>query len=433
MQDCQHHGVTDDKEEQVSSTQQSTHFEGAIDLTKPIGSSNLRIRLLEAEHGKLGSDRWSGKLDPFPWYQEMLVTNDGVHRDETIGVWMAFSHPEVQRVLSDATTFSSEYGNLGLQNVDDPLHRKLRLLVTHAFTPKRVGALEQRIAEVANRLIDGFAAAGAVDLVKEFTQPLSTTVIAELLGIPADDHSAFRRWTYEVSLGAVSFSEGQAVPEAPRQMAAYFAAMIEERRHSPDDGLITALIDAEVEGEKLSDGDIFNFCVLLLVAGNETTGNLIGNAVRLLSEHPEVRREIRADRSLLGPALEEVLRFRGSIQSMMRIAKDGAQIGGHEVESGSYVLAWIGAANRDPSVFDLPDVFDIHRSPNRHIAFGHGGHFCLGANLARLESRTALTVLDERLGDVDVAPGAVLTPLNTRIFYGVSSLPVVFAPGGADR
>jgi cytochrome P450 len=118
---------------------------------------------------------------------------------------------------------------------------------------------------------------------------------------------------------------------------------------------------------------------------------------------------------------------------MMRIAKDGARIGAHEVEPGSYVLAWIGAANRDPSVFDRPDTFDIHRRPNRHIAFGHGGHFCLGANLARLESRTALAVLEARLGEVDVAPGTVLEPLNTRIFYGVSSLPVVFVPTGADR
>ncbi len=404
------------------------HFEGAIDLTKPIGSANLRIRLMEAEQGQIGSDPWSGKVDPFPWYHELRATDGGVHRDPTIGMWMCFSYPEVQRVLSDAATYSSEFGNLGLQNVDDPLHRKLRMLVTYAFTPKRVAALEARIEELAHELIDGFCEAGAVNLVSDFTQPLSTTVIAELLGIPADDHSDFRRWTYEVSLGAVSFTEGEAVPEAPRQMAAYFAGMIEERRRHPDDGLITALLDAEVEGEQLTGGDIFNFCVLLLVAGNETTGNLIGNAVRLLSEHPDQRAEIRAKPDLRRQALEEVLRYRGSIQSMMRVAKKGARMGEHEIEEGSYVLAWIGAANRDPDVFDDPDTFDIHRSPNRHIAFGHGGHFCLGANLAKLEALTALRVLDERLGDVDVAPGTQFKPLNTRIFYGLSELPVVFAP-----
>jgi cytochrome P450 len=412
----------------VATTDQTAYFDGAIDLTKPIGSSNLRIRLLEAEHGQIGSPQWAGALDPFPWYQEMLATGGGVHRDPAIGMWMAFGYHEVQRVLSDAKTYSSQFGNLGLQNVDDPLHRKLRLLVTHAFTPKRVATLESRIAELANELIDGFAGHGEVDLVKAFTQPLSTTVIAELLGIPADDHSDFRRWTYEVSLGAVSFAEGQAVPEAPRQMAAYFAQMIEQRRREPDDGLISALLDARVEGEKLSGGDIFNFCVLLLVAGNETTGNLIGNAVRLLSEHPDARAEIRANPALLEPALEEVLRHRGSIQSMMRVAKAGARMGEHAVEEGSYVLAWIGAANRDPSVFERPDVFDIHRTPNRHIAFGHGGHFCLGANLARLEARVALRTLDARLGDVAVDPGATLTPLNTRIFYGLSALPLVFEP-----
>jgi cytochrome P450 len=402
------------------------YFDGAIDLTRPIGSANLRIRLIEAEQGQLGSDQWSGKIDPFPWYQEMLATNGGVHRDPTIGMWMAFGYSEVQRVLSDAATYSSQFGNLGLQNVDDPLHRKLRLLVTYAFTPKRVSALRDRITEVAHQLIDGFSEAGSVDLVKDFTQPLSTTVIAELLGIPADDHSDFRDWTYEVSLGAVAFADGEAVAEAPRQMAVYFAAMIEERRRNRDDGLITALLDAEVEGEKLTGGDIFNFCVLLLVAGNETTGNLIGNAVRLLSEHPDARAEIRATPELIDPTLEEVLRFRGSIQSMMRIAKEGARMGDHAIEAGSHVLAWIGAANRDPSVFENPDRFDIHRTPNRHIAFGHGGHFCLGAPLARLEARTALQVLDERLGDVDVDPSVQLTPLNTRIFYGLSALPVVF-------
>jgi cytochrome P450 len=407
--------------------------DGAIDLTNPIGSSNLRIRLLEAEHGQIGSRPWAGELDPFPWYHEMLASGGGVHRDPAIGMWMAFGYGEVQRVLSDAATYSSNFGNLGLQNVDDPLHRKLRLLVTHAFTPKRVATLADRIARLANELIDRFAGAGATNLVSEYTQPLSTTVIAELLGIPADDHSDFRRWTTEVSLGAVTFEEGEAVPEAPLQMAGYFAGMIERRRADPDDGLITALLDAEVEGEKLTDADIFNFCVLLLVAGNETTGNLIGNAVRLLSEHPDARAEIRATPALIDSALEEVLRYRGSIQSMMRVAKAGARMGDNPVAEGSYVLAWIGAANRDSAAFDQPDTFDIHRTPNRHIAFGHGGHFCLGANLARLEARTAILTLLERLGEVDVQPGVELVPLNTRIFYGLSALPVVFQAAGERR
>jgi cytochrome P450 len=410
---------------------EATYFDGTIDLTKPIGSSNLRIRLMEAEHGQIGSAQWSGAIDPFPWYQEMLASNGGVHRDPTIGMWMAFGFSEVQRVLSDADTYSSRFGNLGLQNEDDPRHRRLRLLATHAFTPKRVAALSGRIAEVTNLLIDEFAADGSVDLIKSFTQPLSTTVIAELLGIPADDHRDFRRWTYEVSLGAVGFNDSKAVAEAPRQMAAYFADLIEHRRRRPDNGLISALLNAEVDGQKLSRGDIFNFCVLLLVAGNETTGNFIGNAIRLLSEHPGVRAEIRASPSLLVPALEEALRYRGSIQSMMRVATEGARIGEHRVEPGSYVLAWIGAANRDPAVFERPDVFDIHRSSNRHIAFGHGGHFCMGANLARLEAMTAIRVIDQRLGDVDVAPDATLNPLNTRVFYGLSELPVVFAPSSS--
>ena len=402
-------------------------FDGAIDLSQPIGSANLRIRVLEAEAGRHDSDQWRGTLDPFSWYAEKRAAGDGIHRDPTIGMWMVFRYPDVQHVLSDAATFSSQYGNLGMQNVDPPRHRQLRLLVTHAFTPKRVESLKARIGEIADQLIDNFAEAGEADLVKDFTQPLSTTVIAELLGIPSDDHSAFRRWTQEVSLGAVRFKGREAAAEAPQQMAAYFSDMITEAKRRPRQDLISALLEARVDGDKLTDADIFNFCVLLLVAGNETTGNLIGNTVRLLSEHPDVRDEIRSDRALMKPALEEVLRYRGPLQSMLRLAPRGATLGEHTLEPGDFVLGFIGSANRDPKVFDDPERFDIHRKLNRHIAFGHGGHFCLGAALARMETMTAIWSLMDRLGDVDVAVAqSDLQVLNSRVFYGMAVLPVSF-------
>jgi cytochrome P450 len=410
----------------VRSSQAGGLFAGAIDLEEPIGSAALQVRKLEAKAGHVDHPMWRGVVDPWPWYREMREAGEA-HYEDSIGIWMVFSYAEVQRVLMDFEHFSSQFGNLGMQNVDPPRHRELRNLVTYAFTAKRVADLRERIHETADRLIDGFVDSGQVDLVTQFTQPLSTTVIAQLLGIPSDDHSDFRRWTEEVSQGSVPFEDGQAKASAPQQMAAYFAEMIEGRKRDPRDDLITALLEAQDSGAVLSDGDVFNFCVLLLVAGNETTGSLIGNAARLLAEHPQHQADLRGDEELIPPAIEEVLRYRGSLQSMMRVALPGAEINGQQLEHGQPVLAWIGSANRDPSVFDDPDRFDIRRRPKRHIGFGHGIHFCLGAPLARLETEIALTRLLRRLGEFDIPTGTVFEPVSSRIFHGLRHLPLTFA------
>lgn len=410
----------------VPSSQAPGLFAGAIDLGEPLGSAALMIRKLEAKAGFTDHPMWRGVVDPWPWYREMREAGEA-HYEDSIGIWMVFSYAEVQRVLMDSEHFSSQFGNLGLHNVDPPRHRELRNLVTYAFTAKRVANLRERIQETADRLIDGFVDSGQVDLVTQFTQPLSTTVIAELLGIPSDDHRDFRRWTEEVSQGSVPFEEGHAKASAPQQMADYFAGMIEERKRDPRDDLITALLEAQDSGAKLTDGDVFNFCVLLLVAGNETTGSLIGNAVRLLAEYPEFQADVRGDKELIPPAIEEVLRYRGSLQSMMRLALPGAEINGQLLEPGQPVLAWIGSANRDPSIFDDPDRFDIRRAAKRHIGFGHGIHFCLGAPLARLETEIALNRLLRRLGEFEIPTGTVFEPLSSRIFHGLRHLPLSFA------
>jgi cytochrome P450 len=410
----------------VRSSQAPGLFAGAIDLTEPLGSAALMIRKLEAKAGHLDHPMWRGVVDPWPWYREMREAG-GAHYEDSIGIWMVFSYAEVQRVLMDSEHFSSQFGNLGLHNVDPPRHRELRNLVTYAFTAKRVANLRERIQQIADRLIDGFVDSGQVDLVTQFSQPLSTTVIAELLGVPSDDHGDFRRWTEEVSQGAVAFVDGHAKASAPQQMASYFAEMIEERKRDPRNDLITALLEAQDSGAVLSDGDVFNFCVLLLVAGNETTGSLIGNAVRLLAEHPQDQADLRADEELILPAIEEVLRYSGSLQSMMRLALAGAEISGEQLEPGQPVLAWIGSANHDPSVFEDPDRFDIRRRPKRHIGFGHGIHFCLGAPLARLETEIALKRLLRRLGEFEVPTGTVFEPLSSRVFHGLRHLPLTFA------
>jgi cytochrome P450 len=209
-------------------------------------------------------------------------------------------------------------------------------------------------------------------------------------------------------------------------MTAYFYRLVEERRRAPRNDLVSALIAAQIEGEQLSLPELLGFCVLLLVAGNETTTNLIGNAILSFDEQPGTLDELRVHPELLPGAIEEVLRFRSPVQSMFRQVARPTTIGEQHLEAGASVLAWIGSANRDEQAFEDPDRFDIHRAPNKHLAFGHGIHFCLGAPLARLESRIALEALLRRLPNLRRVPGTLLEAQDSFIVYGVKSLPVTF-------
>jgi cytochrome P450 len=209
-------------------------------------------------------------------------------------------------------------------------------------------------------------------------------------------------------------------------MATYFLRFVEERRAAPGDDLLSALLQAQVDGEHLNLTELLGFCVLLLVAGNETTTNLIGNALLCFDEAPEALEEIRAKPELLPLAIEEVLRFRSPVQCMFRTVAQPTTLGDQQLAPGQSVLAWIGSANRDEAVFDDPERFDIHRTPNKHIAFGHGIHFCLGAPLARLEARIALETLLRRLPNPRRVPDVQLAPQDSFIVYGVKSLPMAF-------
>ncbi len=369
------------------------------------------------------------RLNPFPWYRTMRAEHP-VYRDGGGWAWNVFRYDDVLHVLSDYETFSSQFAgdrredsrdplSASLISTDPPRHRQLRALVTQAFTPRAVEALAPRITQIVDGLLDSALDGGRMDVIDDLAYPLPVIVIAELLGIPAADRARFKLWSDSVVGGGNMGS-----PTAQREMAAYFMTMVEQRRVAPGDDLISGLLRAEIEGQHLSLTELLGFCALLLVAGNETTTNLIGNAMLCFAEHPQVWERLRADPSRVPAAVEEVLRFRSPVQSMFRVAAAGAEIDGQAVPAGSHVVAWIGSANHDEAQFQDPERFDLDRAPNKHIAFGHGIHFCLGAPLARLEGKIALTALAERLAAFDIAPGARLEPFDSTIVYGVKHLPV---------
>jgi cytochrome P450 len=371
-------------------------------------------------------------LNPFPWYQHMRA-KEPVYYDESRGMWHVFRYSDVQEVLSDYATFSSERGRRmgqeseaglhdSLISSDPPRHRQLRALVNLAFTPRAVESLAPRITELVQGLLDAADDRGHMDLIWDFAYPLPVIVIAELLGIPTEERDRFKRWSDAVVSGG---DETLGFREAQQEMAAYFTRMVEARRQAPREDLISQLIAAEIDGERLELNAILGFCILLLIAGNETTTNLIGNAMLCLDEAPEAFAVLRRDPALLPSAIEETLRYRSPVQMMFRTVAHDTVLGGKSLRAGQPVIAWIGSANRDETVYPHAEEFQLDRTPNRHLAFGYGIHFCLGAPLARLEARIALATLIERFPDLRVRCIDQLEPLDSTVIYGVKRLPVV--------
>ncbi len=379
------------------------------------------------------------EVNPFPFYEQMR--NDRpVFYDRNSGLWNIFRYDDVQRVLSDYNTFSSQFSGspqdgdsvfaASMISTDPPRHRQLRGLVTQAFTPRAVEALAPRIQQIVDEQLDRVAAAGEMDAIRDLGYPLPVTVIAELLGIPAEDRQRFKHWSdmvvtmSNVSDGNVGSEEmdGRAVFE----MSGYFLDMIQQRRQSPGTHLISGLVKVEVDGQKLEVMELLGFCSLLLVAGNETTTNLIGNAILTFTEHPQARSNLRERPDLLPGAIEEVLRFRSPVQSMYRLAKEDVVLADQVIPTGSRLVAWIGSANHDDHQFLAPETFDIERSPNRHLAFGQGIHYCLGAPLARLEAKIALDGLLKRFCEVALTPDVVIERMPSTLVYGLRSVPIIF-------
>lgn len=378
-------------------------------------------------------------LDPFPHYRRMRETVPVFH-DEQSGSWHAFRYDDVQRVLSEHATFSSRMGGdepsetgqlfaASLITTDPPRHRQLRSLVTQAFTPKAVDALAPRISHLTEELLDRIASAGTADLIGALAYPLPVIVIAELMGIPPEDRDRFKQWSDVIVSQTRTGAEYEDHHATNLEMTGYFLDLIEQRRSLPGNDLISNLLSAEIDGQRLSVAELLGFCSLLLVAGNETTTNLIGNAVLCFTEVPGTIERLLAKPSLLPQAIEEVLRYRSPVQSMYRVTAADTTLGDLRIPAGAPLVAWIGSANRDERHFERPDEFDIDRGPSRHLAFGQGIHFCLGAPLARLEAKIALEAALSRLPGLTLAPGAHLERMDSTIVYGVKQLPVSWQAG----
>ena len=339
--------------------------------------------------------------DIYLWYRQQLDVCR-MRYDERRSSWMVFGYDEVQRVLRDTETFSSEkmfkadgsvdeIGGAGMLGLDPPRHRHLRSLVVQAFTQKRVAALEPRIQALTASLIDRIEDEKEADIVDALAFPLPVMVIAELLGVPTADLEQFRSWTSDI-IG----TDYELKVKGFTKMGAYFDGIIAEHMRTPQENLISELLAAQIGSERLSKADVVGTCLLLLVAGHETTATLIGNALWCFDEHPEARAEVLMQPEILPSAIEEVLRFRSVLHWFPRAVRRDTQFLGHELKEGDLVLPVFAAANRDGAQFPDPDRFDIRRSPNRHLGFGHGIHLCLGASLARLEAKVALGELLRR-------------------------------------
>ncbi len=366
-----------------------------------------------------------------------------VFKDPNWGGWHVLRYADTVRVLSEYATFSSDGRRMAqadgtqvemdpldssILRMDPPRHRHLRNLVTQAFTPRMVTQLEPRITAITNELLDHVVAAGEMDMVRDIAYPLPVTVISELLGIPAELREDFKRWSDALISGDQNTTEEERmeIMQEVRGMYGYFTQVLEERRQHPQNDLVSALLVAEVDGERLSNVELLGFCGLLLVAGNETTTNLLGNMMLCFDEHPEVVERLRTNRALVPGAIEEVLRYYSPVKAMVRISTTETMLGDQHIEPNQMIVAHIASANRDEAEFPDADRFDIEREPNRHIAFGRGIHFCLGAPLARLEAKVALNAMLDRLpGRWQVADVAI-EPLKSFVVFGVKSLPMTW-------
>ncbi len=374
-------------------------------------------------------------LNPFPWYRVLRELHP-VYYSPEFHSWFIARYQDVQYIIDNPGQFSSEQSvrrrPLGTPEeekgiartllwADPPHHRQLRSLVSQAFTPRTVADLESRVTEIVHIHLNNVASQGTMDVIKDLANPLPIIVIAELLGVPSSDQQQFKYWS-DIIVSPARQEKKLAVQE----MNAYFLTVVEQRRQDPQKDLISALLATQIDGVQLTDAELLNFCRLLLVAGHETSTNLIGNALLTFLEYPEVIEELRADPTLLLAAIEEVARYRSPIQRVRRAATRDVEIGGFTIKAGSIISPLLGSANHDESVFAQPDVFDIHRTPNRHLAFGHGIHYCIGASLARLEARITFAALLARLRDLQRVTDSPLEPIRSAFVYGVRSLPVTF-------
>ena len=377
--------------------------------------------------------------DPYPAYQQLRDhtplnylglppgTIPGI--DEPIRAWAFMKYDDVYGALRDHDTFSSEDPRAGqfgpkmaLIQDDPPRHTRFRRLVNKAFTLKRIEALEPWIASVTNELLDELGE-GETDVVRSYTIPLPVKVIARLLGIPGEDYVTFKRWS-DAFLAVISMPAGERTKNL-MEMVAYFGQMAATRRAHGADDLITALVEAEVAGESLEDWEVLGFCILLLIAGNETTTNLISNLLNILVERPALWQQLREERSLVETVIEETLRYESPVQRLFRVTTREVAVSGVQIPQGANITIFYGAANRDPSAFPNPDEFRLDRDLRNHVAFGMGIHYCLGAPLARAETRITLNAFLDRFPVLTRGDAPAVRQTASHLVFGFSHLPLV--------
>jgi cytochrome P450 len=389
------------------------------------------------------------KADPYPFYAR-LRAEAPVWRTalpDKRAAWLVTRYEDVARVLKDDTFAKDKLNAMDPQqltktpwipgflkplernmlDLDDPDHARLRALVSKAFTPRLIERLRGRVEALSEELLGVMERKGGTELVDDYALPIPATVIAELLGVPAEDRRKFHRWSSRL----VSVSSGRdmlrALPAA-LEFTRYLRKLIERRRAEPEDDLITALVRAEEAGDKLSEDELLAMAFLLLVAGHETTVNLIASGTLTLLEHPEQAEALRRDPSLTKPAVEELLRYTSPVElATERYARENLEIAGTTIPRGELVLTVVGSANRDERHFEDPDALDITRDPNRHLAFGRGGvHHCLGAPLARMEGQIAIGALLQRFPHARLAVAPETLRWRRSLFLrGLEKLPIV--------
>jgi pimeloyl-[acyl-carrier protein] synthase len=388
--------------------------------------------------------------DPYPTY-ERLRTRDPVHWSTLAKGWVLSRYQDVETILRDHTHFSSDDRNrtrmprLQVQTatvrgrsmlfLDPPDHTRLRALVQQGFTPRAIEALKPRIRQIAETLLDQVADPTTFDLMETLATPLPVLVMAELLGIPPRDRPQFQRWSHLRSRTiepTITPAEQRDALRAAEEVDAYFLDIIQQRRLEPRDDLVSALIAAADAGDRLTSDELSVMLRLLLVAGNETTTNLIGNGLLALLRHPDQMQMLRHNPGLIGAALEEMLRYDGPVQADGRTALETMDFRGRQIQKGDGIVALIGAANRDPEMFAYPDRLDITRQQTSHIAFGRGIHHCLGASLARLEARIAFETILERFADIRLLTDHPPFKDNV-VLRGVKVLPIAATPGRTTR
>ena len=379
--------------------------------------------------------------NPYPAYAALREKGQA-HRSRLLNAWIFGHYRDVDVILRDWQRFSSDGrkakrpgkrtvipdpgASPSMLSLDPPDHRRLRGLVSKAFTPRAVNALEPHIRSLMHELLDGVDNLSGFDLMDAIARPLPVIVIAEMLGVPPEDRPRFRGWSdrrARILEPTISAEERADAVLAAADLDAYFAPLVERRRADPQDDILSGLAQAEEEGDRLDGGEVIALMRLLLVAGNETTVNLIGNGMLALMQHPEQLQRLRDDPALIPSAVEELLRYDSPVQLDLRRIVEDCDVNGFPVKRGEDIVVLIGGANRDPGQFEDPDGLDVGREGNSHISFGRGIHACIGAPLARLEARIAIEVLLERFSSIRLS-GPPPEFRSSIVLRGLETLPV---------